>query len=405
MSEQVEGRGGPVTAIHLDAVGGVAGDMFAAALLDVRPDLWPDCEGAIAAMDLPATVQARWEAHGDGTLSGARFMVAGAAGDGAQHTHWRRIRDRLTAAALAEPVREVALSIFGALAEAEAAVHGIAVDEVAFHEVGAEDSIVDIVSAAALIAALGPCRWSIGPIPRGRGQVRTAHGILPVPAPATLELLKGFLLFDDGEDGERVTPTGAAILHHLQPTQAADPLPRKLLGAGLGFGGRRLAGRSNVLRATLYAAAGDDALADRVEVLRCEVDDQTAEDLAVALDHLRGIDGVIDVCQWPVLAKKGRLATALQVLATPAAADRAALALLDETATLGVRRASRSRTVVARQSRREGDVRVKLARRPSGTTAKAEIDDLAGIEGAGARRAARRRAEAAAMADEDGDGR
>ncbi|HJM51036.1 MAG TPA: LarC family nickel insertion protein [Alphaproteobacteria bacterium] len=394
-----------ISAIHLDAVGGVAGDMFVAALLDVRPELWPQCQAALAALELPATVVASLIPHRDGTLGGSRFVVSDAGG-GHAHTSWRQLRGRLEKALRGE-VRRVALGIFQALAEAEAAVHAIAVDEVEFHEVGAIDSIVDVVCAAALIAAIGPCRWSLGPLPRGRGQVKTAHGVLPLPAPATLELLKGFLLVDDGEEGERVTPTGAAVLRFLQASQETDSQVRRLVGAGTGFGSRTFASRSNILRASLYADAPGAEIGtlntDQVEVLRCEIDDQSPEDLAVALDHLRKNAGVIDVCQWPVFAKKGRVATALQILARPEAAERVIAEILDETTTLGVRREAQARCTLARRSSRVGGVGVKLARRRRGTTAKAEMDDLAAIDGAQTRRAARREAEAKALREGEGN--
>jgi hypothetical protein len=290
------------------------------------------------------------------------------------------------------------------LAEAEAAVHAIAVEEVAFHEVGAVDSIVDVVCAAAIIAAIGPCRWSVGPLPRGRGQVRTAHGVLPLPAPATLKLLEGFLLFDDGEEGERITPTGAAILRYLEVAQEADGQVRRLIGAGTGFGTRTFASRSNMLRATLYAEASGAQSGDQVEVLRCEIDDQSGEELAVALDHLRQVAGVIDVCQWPTFAKKGRIATALQVLARPEAAEQVIAAILDETTTLGVRRDTQVRCTLERRTSRADGIGVKLAERPGGLTAKAEMDDLAAIDGAAARRTARREAEAKALQEEDRNG-
>ncbi len=401
----------PVTAIHLDAVGGVAGDMFAAALLDIRPDLWSRCKAAIAAMDLPDRLCVTRESHGDGALTGSRFLVEGISPQGNgqnrdpdSHVHWRDIRSRLERASLDEDVRKAALGVFGLLAEAEGVVHGKNVDEVSFHEVGALDSIIDILSAAAIVTALAPCGWSVGVLPRGRGQVRTAHGFLPVPAPATLVLLKGYTLVDDGEEGERITPTGAAILRYLDASQDVDVAPRRLIGAGIGFGRRKFASRSNILRATLYGPADQAMAGDHVEVLRCEIDDQTAEDLAVAIDRLREADGVIDVCQWPVFGKKGRMGTALQVLAQPGKANGIAALLLDETTTLGVRRSACARNLVARETLPAGDVPVKLAHRPSGVTAKAEVDALAAAKGVSGRQKRRYEAELKAIQEKDADG-
>jgi len=398
-----------VTAIHLDAVGGVAGDMFAAALLDVRPDLWPRCEAAVSAMDLPEGLRVARAAHDDGVLAGSRFLVDAPQGNGRDHarephTSWRDIRGRLQAAPLDGDIRAAALAIFELLAKAEAAVHGTEPDAVTFHEVGALDSVVDILAAAAIATALAHCVWSVGPLPRGRGQVRTAHGFLPVPAPAVLELLKGYTFIDDGEEGERVTPTGAAILRYLDASQTPDATPRTLVGAGIGFGTRKFAGRSNILRATLYGRAADAMAGDSIEVLRCEIDDQTAEDLAVALEHLRAAQGIIDVCQWPVFGKKGRMGTALQVLAAPGRADAVAALILDETTTLGVRRATQARTLVARETVEAGGPPVKLAHRPAGVTAKAEMAALAGTKSLAARQRKRQAAETKAIREADKDG-
>ena len=157
-------------------------------------------------------------------------------------------------------------------------------------------------------------RWSIGPLPIGRGLVKSAHGMLPVPAPATVKLLKGFTTFDDGETGERITPTGAAIIAFLNPSQEVRAEHLSLSGAGTGHGNRRLERRSNVLRCLMFEKTGASSDSDVVEILRCEIDDQTGEDLAIALDQLRAHESVLDVCQWPVMGKKGRLATALQLI-------------------------------------------------------------------------------------------
>ena len=397
-----------VSAVHLDAVGGIAGDMFSAALLDIRPDLWPMCEHAISTVGLPTGAGASLVPHNDGVLRGSRFLVEGPrpGSDQAEgaHVRWPELRDRLISAALEAGTRAAALGIFAALAEAEAAVHGIDISQVTFHEVGAYDSIADVLSAAAIISALGPCAWSIGPIPRGRGSVMTDHGSLPVPGPATLELLKGFVLIDDGEDGERVTPTGAAILRYLAPSQEADTTPRRLLGAGTGFGTRTLKSRSNVLRATFFAEPESAMEHDRVDVLRFEIDDQTSEDLAVALDHLRAAQEVIDVCQWPVMGKKGRLAAAVQVLVAPGAGGRVVRDVFSETTTLGVRHGTVTRTMVPRRIDDVDGAPVKLARRPSGVSAKMEMDALSPIKGRVTRRTARRKAEAAATKREKANG-
>ena len=312
------------------------------------------------------------------------------------------VRERLETARIEVGVRRRALAIFTLLAEAEGAVHGMDPAEVTFHEVGAWDATVDIVAAAHVIEALGPARWSVGAIPLGSGRVRCAHGLLPVPAPAVVHLLQGLATHDDGIEGERVTPTGAAILKHLAPDPAPAREPETLVGTGTGFGSRSLPGLSNVLRVLEFAPVAPAAVLEQVAVLRCEIDDQTPEDLALGLDRLRARPGILDVLQWPAYGKKGRIVAAVQVLAEADALDAALDAVFDETTTLGVRWSKVARSALARDTATHADalgtVRVKRARRPAGTvTAKAELDDLAGSAGHAVREGRRREAETAAL--------
>ena len=378
--------------IHLDALGGAAGDMFAAAMVDARPEIEEPVRAAIAALDPPPDVSWEFRPHDDGALAGRRFVVRGP--EPAHSTPARALAERISGAALSAPVRDRARAMLDAAAEAEAAVHGVSPADVRFHELGGWDTPIDFVAAAAAIEILGAAGWSCGPLPRGRGTVETAHGTLPLPAPAALRLLEGFVLVDDGVEGERVTPTGAAILRHLAPSQAPDPTPRKLLASGHGFGARALKGRSNALRAALYedAAPGAALAADRAARLAFDVDDQTPEDLALALEQIRAAPGTIDVVQYPLVGKNGRLAARVEVLARPEAADALAELCLAETTTLGLRRAVVDRLVLDRRQVRVdgpgGPVRVKVAARPGGArTAKAELADLRGAGGGHAARA------------------
>ena len=386
---------------HLDPVGGIAGDMFAAALLDARPDLADGLRGALAALEPPPSVEIAIDPYGDAALTGMRFQVTTPEDEGHSHVRLADVRARLGAARIEPAVRKRALAIFTLLAEAEGAVHGVDPAEVTFHEVGAWDATVDIVAAAFLIEVLGPARWTCGAIPLGSGRVRCAHGMLPVPAPAVVYLLQGLATHDDGIAGERVTPTGAAILAHLAPAQASGK-PETLVGVGTGFGSRVLPGLSNVLRVLEFAPVAPAAEQERVAVLRFEIDDQTPEDLALGLDRLRARPGILDVLQWPAYGKKGRLVAAVQVLAEADALDAALAAVFDETTTLGVRWSRVARSALGRDTATHADalgtVRVKRARRPAGTvTAKAELDDLAGSAGHAVREERRRSAEAAAL--------
>ena len=394
---------------HLDPVGGIAGDMFAAAVLDARSDLADGLRATIDALPLPPSVTVAIDRHKDAAQSGTRFKVSEPADDGHGHVRLADVRARLKAARIEPAVRGRALTIFTLLAEAEGAVHGVDPSEVTFHEVGAWDATVDIVAAAWLIEALGPARWSCGAIPLGSGRVRCAHGLLPVPAPAVVHLLRGLATHDDGIAGERVTPTGAAILAHLAPSPAPVREAETLTGVGTGFGSRTLPGLSNVLRVLAFAPVAQAALQEAVAMLRFEIDDQTPEDLALGLDRLRARPGILDVVQWPVYGKKGRMLAAVQVLAEPAAREAALDAVFAETTTLGVRWSHASRSALARETAQHSDargtVRVKRAHRPGGAvTAKAELADLAESAGYAAREERRRSAEAKALGRRGDDG-
>ena len=397
--------------IQLDPVGGIAGDMFAAAVLDA----WPELEGPLAAalgragLDEIATVE-RVD-HADHALTGSRFAVhetrrrdcvpGGPGGhDGESHVHdgghesahehhlYRDIRTLLGTSDLDAAVRARALDIFARLAAAESAVHGVPVDDVSFHEVGAYDSIADIVCASWLIERLD-ASWSCGPLPIGRGRIDTSHGRLPVPAPATVELLRGLVVDQDTHRGERITPTGAAIVSHLAPAFEPLPGPMRLDRSGTGFGTSRLPGTSNVLRLLAFEPFdGLDASVRRecIAVCEFEIDDQTGEDLALALDRLRDLDGVLDVSSHAMYGKKGRLAVHVRLLARIGAVEPIVESCFRETTTLGVRWHEVSRAALARASATvtvDGrSVRVKSAHRPGDVrTAKAEIDDLASVAG------------------------
>jgi uncharacterized protein (TIGR00299 family) protein len=297
-------------------------------------------------------------------------------------------------------VKAHAIGIFAGLAEAEGRVHGIDAEQVAFHEVGAADSIADIVAAAWLIDAIGPATWSISPIPLGSGMIQTAHGRLPVPAPATALLLQGLPMADDGIAGERVTPTGAAILRHLGC--GVRPSGLRMGATGIGFGFRTLPGLSNCLRVLVFDR--DETPAGiphrNLLVVTFEVDDQSPEDLATGLERLRSLPEVHDVLTMPATGKKGRLTMHVQVLASVDAEEKVVAACFTQTTTIGLRTQLVSARALPRQivsvRTPDGQIRVKRVDRPGGATAKAELDDLAPIETHAARARLRRAAEDAA---------
>ena len=386
--------------LHLDAIGGVAGDMFIAAVLDAFPHLCDGMLQAIRAGGLPDDITCRTVEHRDDVLTGLRFLVEGPAyrphdrglalpEERHRHTPFREIRARLERSNLTPGVKQRSIHIFTLLAEVEGKVHGMPAEAVSFHELGGWDSIADMVGAAFLIDALDTPTWSVGALPQGSGRVKTDHGWLPIPTPATALLLQGFELVDDGLAGERVTPTGAAILKHLNAAQRNGAQhnrhPRRLLRTGSGFGTRTLPGLSNVLRLLALEETTGRMGSDRVAEIAFEVDDQTPEDLAIALDRLRAQPAVIDVLQIPGFGKKGRMTAHIQILAEPEDLDGVFEACFRETATLGLRWHVRERRILERnQTTVDIDgrsVRVKVAERSGALTAKAESDDLLSVVG------------------------
>lgn len=397
--------------LQLDPLGGLAGDMFVAAMLDAFPSLESVVLSAVRAAGLPVRFRCDLVAHQDHALAGRRFLVAETTGPhvsakGAAHArdpeHGHRpfseIRDGLNAAPLDPGVRDHTLAVFTLLAEAEAQVHGATTDTVSFHELGEWDSIADIVAAAAIIHALSPATWTVGPLPLGSGFVKSAHGLLPVPAPAATLLLRGLAVRDDGIGGERTTPTGAAIARHLLGLPGMAPRERQLLGTGLGFGTRSLPGVPNCVRVLAFDAAAPEVTAhgDHVTSIEFEIDDQTPEDLAIGLDHLRAHPHVLDVLQTPALGKKSRVVISVRVLCRTAAEDEVASLCFLETTTLGLRLLDVRRHTLSRSSSSVEvggrTVERKSAARGSQSTAKVEAESLREVAGHEARERLRRAA-------------
>ena len=389
--------------LHLNPLGGLAGDMFCAALLDAFPDLLPVARDAVASVPMPVGVELTLGAA-EGVLSGKRFEVrALGAAPRHRHTPFREIRTLLERSALGPGPRTRALSIFSLLAAAEARVHDTNPDEVEFHEVGAWDSIADIVTAAVLLDALEVSGASCASLPLGSGRVNSAHGQLPIPAPATVLLLEGMPVTDDGIDGERVTPTGAAILRSLEPGPAI-PAGMTLARSGRGFGMRRLPNIPNCLQILCLQARRTPAglISDQIAQLSFEVDDQNPEDLALGLDRVRAADGVLSVTTLQGIGKKGRPTMAIEVLCRPESAESLAEVCFLETTTIGLRLQRVERLTLSREQRTVaiagGELRVKVVRRPGGATGKVEADDLVQCHGAAQRERLRASAVTAAMA-------
>ncbi|MBN2751721.1 MAG: LarC family nickel insertion protein [Rhodospirillaceae bacterium] len=404
--------------IHLDAVGGIAGDMFVAAMLDAIPSLQQRIFADLAAVLPPNCGTPRLNQTLTGGIAAKQFnLIEGAplptkrphdhahqapppSVHGLHHHHdhhhgsgtYGEMRQRIETAPLTDGTANHAAAILRALAEVESNIHGIALEQVHFHEISDWDSLMDVVAAASIIATLSDVTWSVSALPLGGGLVKTAHGLLPVPVPAATALLHGYTWRDDGIPGERVTPTGAAILCHI--TGGASGIHRggTLITSGCGAGSRVLPGMPNILRASLFA---DEAQigADVLCVLECEIDDMTGEEIAQASDKLRALAPIRDVTLIPGMGKKGRPLVTLRLLARPEDLDAVIREVLLETSTLGVRWHKAERHILTRTPY-HGTLRAKHAQRPNGaTTTKVESDELSDIATLAARRAAKSREE------------
>lgn len=372
--------------LHLDLVGGISGDMFISAVLDCYPELAGDLQEQIQLAGFPQLVTLESGPYNDGVLSGHRFKVVPAEdAHGHHHRHYSDIKKLLTASALGTETKTIALDLFFIIAEAEAAIHDKPIEDIAFHEVGAWDSIADIVCASYLISRLKASSISCSALPLGGGQVKTAHGMLPVPAPATALILKEFEFVDDGISGERITPTGAAILKYLAPTERP---PGVLRHQGFGFGTKQFPGISNTLRILILdpvAAAGASAWeSGEIHQIEFEIDDQTPEQLAVALEQLQQLSGVLDVLQYPAFGKKNRLVHAIRILSSGEAIDALLTRCFSLTTTLGIRHSVVQRHTLPRSASEVEyhgrSYALKTAIRPGGKTVKAEMDGLSAAD-------------------------
>jgi hypothetical protein len=279
------------------------------------------------------------------------------------HYHYADIRHTIEHAALTEGTRRRALDIFDRLARAEAKLHGKTVEDVEFHEVGAIDSIVDVVGTAAALDWLAPASVSCAQVAMGHGTLTCAHGVLPVPAPAALEVLReaGGVMADGGVARELCTPTGAAILAASVTAWTAAPAGRPV-AIGWGAGDAELADRANVLRVVALEPAA--ARTGTVWQIDANIDDMSPELCAPAADAVFAA-GAVDAWWTPITMKKGRPALTLSALAEDAAKDAVIAAILRETTTIGVRYAQLQRTVLARKTvevqTRFGPIPVKVA--------------------------------------------
>ena len=362
--------------LYLDCIGGVSGDMILASLIDMGFPI-EVIESAVSKLPLSGyRISTTREQRN--SISATRFAVET---DGSKQPHRRfvDIEKMIQDADLSEEVKSLASEIFRIIAEAEARVHGSSLQDVHFHEVGAVDSIVDIVGAASALAHIN-ARVVCSPIPLGKGTVHTAHGVLPVPAPATMIILEGVPVEGTEIDAELTTPTGAAVVKAVASEFGLIPpmVPEK---SGFGAGERNHPKRPGLLRAVLgrelEVAPGRDG--SSCFVIEANIDDITGEMAGEAIDRLLDA-GVLDAWAEPIHMKKGRPAIRMGVLCRSENLHRVAAMVLENTTTIGLRyhavgRIEMNRSIHTVQTE-FGPVRVKVARGPGGSAnAAPEFDD------------------------------
>jgi len=332
---------------YVDAVAGVAGDMLLAALLDAGAD--PDyVRNGLAALAVDG-LELRTDSVTRHSISARRASIV-APSEPHVHRRWADVRAILDAASLPPRVRERAHAVFAALARAEARVHDIEPEAVAFHEVGAIDAIGDVCGIALALEALDVDELACSPLPAPRGLLDTAHGVLPLPAPAVLELLRGAPLYGVDVDVELVTPTGAAVVAALAVEFGPLP-PIHLESVGYGAGERELERLPNVVRVLVGErdrVGGEGAVSDDAILIEANLDDISPELVPDAAERCFDA-GALDVWVSPVQMKKGRPGFVFSALARPNDEGAVAEAILRETSTLGVRVSPVRRWELARE--------------------------------------------------------
>ena len=328
---------------YLDCGSGISGDMTLAALVDVGVDL-ELLNAAIGSLGLPGCRLRAQEVKKNG------FRATQISVDHQPehaHRHLSHILAMIDASRLTARHKDLARRIFTRLAEAEAKVHGTTVEKVHFHEVGAADSIADIVGAAVGWDLLGVDRIVASPVPTGMGKVKIAHGECSIPAPATAELLRGVPLAESSIEAELTTPTGAAILATL--VDSFGPVPAMTIERiGYGAGQKDLAQRPNILRLLVGQAVDASVGDDQVCVLETNLDDMSGELIGYCTARLWDL-GALDVFTTAIQMKKNRPGVKLTVLCRPDDAAAVENVLFSETTTLGVRRSMVARAVLRRQ--------------------------------------------------------
>lgn len=368
----------PMKILHLDAFAGISGDMTVAALRDLGV---PEEVLLTALSSLPIKLPAyRFQRAERGGIAGWRFLVEGHDGhegvDDGHHHHHEHHHDHahdaehghhhehthdhahvhgrnhaeivalLKESTLGERVKARCLAVFRRIAEAEGRIHGVPPERVGFHEVGAEDSIADIVAACAGLESLEVEKIICGPLTEGSGHIHCAHGTFPLPAPATLALLEGIPLRQVEEPWEHITPTGAALVAEFATSFGIMP-EMSVSKIGYGLGSRNTPKRPNVLRLILGESVQSGHSCEEVTQIRCNLDDLTPEHAAHALDRILE-SGALDATLTPTVMKKGRSGWILEVICQPDLEDSLSELILNETTAFGIRRHRMERIILER---------------------------------------------------------
>ena len=362
--------------LKLDLVGGIAGDMFIAAVIDAFPDLESQLKNFLR-KTFKKEIPVRIKNQKRNGIKGKSFELN--LEDHHTHKSYLEIKNWITKNISDENIRNIAQEIYKLIAVAEAKVHGKRINSIKFHEVGEWDSLIDILSSAFLIEKLNS-NWVIGKVPLGNGTVLTKHGLLPIPVPATCEILKKkFEFYDDGFEGERVTPTGAAIIRYLNDYLKTSLKPTTLISSGYGLGSRKKTEYNNFLRLNAYKKniSKQYMIDDQVVVLSFELDDQTAEDISIGIEKVLNFDSVLDVVQYPVYSKKQRIATSLRIMCKLEEQQQIIDECFNQFNTLGIRYEITRRLILPRKIKKITIKDKKLRIKKSiGKRVKIESDDL-----------------------------
>ena len=365
--------------IYLDCGMGAAGDMLTAALLELMPNQDAFVE-ELNGLGIPGIRFTAEKCEKCGILgTHMKVTVHDEEEDGHHHHHGclADIRGIVSGLPLPTMVKLDILAVYEEIAQAESHVHGVPVEHIHFHEVGTMDAIADVTAVCLLLHRLAPDKIIVSPVHVGSGQVRCAHGILPVPAPATAYLLRGIPIYGGSIDGELCTPTGAALLKHFATEFGQMPV-MKVQAIGYGMGKKDFP-RANCVRALLGET---EAPIDAIVELRCNVDDMTGEAIGFALEQLLG-SGALDAFTVPVGMKKSRPGVLITVLCREEKKEAMVHLLLKHTTTLGVREFPCRRYALSRTmevvNTPFGPVRKKVSSGYGVRREKLEYDDLAKI--------------------------